>query len=393
MSSFNWLSFDNKSNNGLSSESNNDESNAIEEKKNITSNNDKPNFCNFFANYSVSVLFTICLGIIVFGSVGLYTTKVAAAGILPASLNDDGEQMTLKITDKVRKYVDMNITKVFGFYGLNIFSSPEKEMAQQAEFNPKKFVASYKDGPICGLLSQSTKSPFFLYMSSVVNYMASINNYAINRVYGGIGELLPESVILILYPLLSTFIYPATYLFNFVVSIFAHIKFLHQLFRQKDRNDNWEPVKDISYINIKNDLLFAFIWWWVCIISVFVMTPCMFLYSIISPLMATYTIVGKSSKKPSNFGTFIKDMFWFKKNLIMILAMISLLYNTITYLGNDYAIGALVAIVISIIGLNVLNNDNIISSPLYHNINAPITTKMLLDPNTIETYQLCSVPK
>jgi hypothetical protein len=364
------------------------EVNSIEDKKNGT-NEKKPDVMAFIKNYSGSIIFTICLGVIIFGSVGLYTTKVAMAGVLPSTLNASGERLTLKITDKTPKYVDMNIVKLLGFYGLNIFSEPEEVKYQRAEFNPEKVAADYKNGPVCAIINSSDKSPFFLYISSVVNYMVAANNTAINYVYRAAGECISEDIILLLYPIVSALLFPAMYIFNFVVSIISHATFLHQLFRQKDKSGGWEPVDDISYLNLTNGALFAFIWWWVCIISVFVMTPCICIYSILSPLMSTYTILGRASKKPYHFGTFLKDTFWYKKNLIMALAMLSLLYNTYTYLGSEYVIGAVVAVIVSIVGFNSLGEMG--TFPYQHTSSA---TDKMLDPKIAsKTYKLCSVKK
>ena len=58
------------------------DTNAIDEKKKDTKKTNI-DFKDFLINFFKSVLFTIIISIFIFGSIGLYTTKVAQSNILP----------------------------------------------------------------------------------------------------------------------------------------------------------------------------------------------------------------------------------------------------------------------------------------------------------------------
>lgn len=324
---------------------------AQDSEKNIDAGKDaekdeekKPNYYGFFSNYGQSLIFILC--IILVGTIGLYTTKVAMSGILPTKLNENDKMYTNISSNTYHKFVPINS---------NAPSINGKSTVQEAEFSPEQFASSFNHGMLCELNKHSNKSNFGLYLSSVINYIATMNNFATNSAYGWLGETVPESAITILYPLLLSFIIPLTYIFNFGISLFAHIKYLPQYFRKKMSGGAWEPEQDISYFNIKNIFLFGFLWWWVSLISVFLSTPCMSIYSIISPLFATYTKY-KEKGETQNLASFLKDALYYKKNLILILSMISLAKNTSTYLGNEFLIGVAISVLVGIFGLGILKN-------------------------------------
>jgi hypothetical protein len=72
---------------------------AIDEKKNEETGSSvtSPDFKNFFVNYMLSIIFTIGIGIFIVGTLGLYTSKVAQANILP----DNIELAPYTIIDRV----------------------------------------------------------------------------------------------------------------------------------------------------------------------------------------------------------------------------------------------------------------------------------------------------
>lgn len=305
---------------------------------------EKPDYYSFLSNYGYSIIFTICLGVITIGSVGLYTTKVAMAGNLPTALTETNEMYTKIPSNTFHKFVPVHDTSP-GIQG--------NATVQAAHFSSEKFASMFENGIFCEVNKQSSKSNFGLYLSSVINYIASMNNFITTSAYGWIGNTIPESVIMLLYPILVTFICPLMYIFNLGLSFFAHAKYIPQYFRQKISGGKWEPEKDISYLHLTNLLLFGFLWWWVSIISALVVAPCMSLYSVISPLFATYDIYNKNEKDPQNFASFLKNTFFYKKNLILLLSMLSLAYNASTYLGNNFLIGVIVAILVAVFGLGI----------------------------------------
>ena len=67
---------------------NNTDTDNIESKKKEQTNEVKPtDWKQFAVNFSKSFLVTICLGVVVVGACGLYTTKVAQSNILPSNVD------------------------------------------------------------------------------------------------------------------------------------------------------------------------------------------------------------------------------------------------------------------------------------------------------------------
>ena len=121
-----------------------EETNIIDEKKAEEEGTTakKTDWSGFFVNFTSSVLTTICLGVILVGSIGLYTAKVANANILP----DDINLMPYTNVERIVKErpirpIYMNPVKIRTFFGLGFWSDPEEVYSQMAKFDNMDFLS------------------------------------------------------------------------------------------------------------------------------------------------------------------------------------------------------------------------------------------------------------
>lgn len=319
-----------------------EDTSAIDEKKNeeTTTSITSDDFKKFIKNYLSSIVFTIGISIFVIGTLGLFTTKVAQANILP----DNIELAPYTVFDRIveNKSIDINIMRP------SFFSENKDTLSQKAVFNSQKYLDSFNKSFLCSLKENANdpkggmSASGSLFFSSVYDNIVAKNFLAINTIFDHLSYL-PESAIMFIYGFFGIFIWMALYFFNVCISIFYHIICIPELFRNpasdNEQETNWQSNKEISFFSVKL-LLFCFIWWWIGLISVFI-TPIIFtLYGLISPLFATYRV----KNNQMNIGDFIKNTFAYKQFFFIILATISLFSNGITYLGNNSIVGIVLAV-------------------------------------------------
>lgn len=317
-----------------------EETSAIDEKKEEDSGS-KPDYKAFLTNYLSSIIFSIGISVFVIGTIGLYTTKIAQANILP----DNVELAPFTVIDRVVENisVDMNVMRP------SVFSENKDILCQKAIFNSQEYLDSFNNSFLCSL-KKSAEDPdggvsanASLFFSSVYDNLVAKNFSAINAIYFYLSYL-PESLIMIIYGIFWIFIWIILYFFNVCMSIFYHIIHIPQLFRSgsEEKKGKWESDGDIGFFNFKL-VLFCFVWWWIAMISSFVSPMFFTFYGLISPLYATYEV--KQMNKQFTLIDFIKDTFTYKSFMFFILATLSLLSNGYTYLGNNAIVGIIIAII------------------------------------------------
>jgi hypothetical protein len=317
---------------------------AIEQKKNqetetsITS----ADFKKFLLNYLSSIILTISISIFIIGTIGLYTTKVAQANILP----DNIELAPYTVIDRIVNDIpiDINVMRP------SFWSENKDTFSQKAIFNSQEYLDSFNGSFLCffkkyaqdpngGLSSNAS-----LFFSSVYDNIVSKNFQVINTIFFYLSYL-PESIIMIIYGFFGIFLWVMLYFFNVCISIFYHIVNIPELFRNPstENKTQWESKENIGFFNFNPKLLFfCFIWWWVGMISTFLCPPFFTLYGLISPLYAKYKL--KQNNETFNVVDFIKNTFAYKKFLFFILATISLFRNGIKYLGVNSVVGIIIAV-------------------------------------------------
>jgi hypothetical protein len=330
-----------------------EKSNSIDEKKEKETGKsiDSMDYKGFITNYISSIFFTITLSIFVIGSIGLYTTKIAQANILP----DDIELAPYTLFDRVvnEHPVDINIMRP------SFLSENKDTLSQKALFNSKEYLDSFNNSFLCSLKKSADPnggimSNASLYFSKVFDNLTAKNYLAINTLFLYLSQL-PESIIMILYGFFGIFLWVGLYFFNICISIFYHIINIPQLFREpieqssfifgKDDTKQWEEIDEISFFRLVKFLLFFFIWIPIGTLSAFIVPIFFTIYGLLSPLYATYRIKQNGTNNKSyNVLDFIKDTFAYKKFFFFILATISLISNGTKYLANNAIIGIIIAI-------------------------------------------------
>jgi hypothetical protein len=147
-----------------------------------------------------------------------------------------------------------------------------------------------------------------------------------------------------LYGLFGIFLWIGLLGWTYLWSAIYHISHISQLFRTtSEQNDKqWEPMANISFLRIKNILLFLLMLWPI-MFSILIITPFIMIYGLIAPLFATYKI--KQTNKTYGVFDFIIDTFVYKKFFFLILATISLFKNGVKNLGPNSVIGIIIAII------------------------------------------------
>lgn len=317
------------------------ETNTIDEKKQDTTNK-SINLKGFFVSYITSVIFTIGVIVFIIGTLGLYTTKVAQANILPDNINF----APFTDTERVVKDIPIDINIIHK----SLFS--DEAYSQKAFFNSREYLNSFKNSLLCTLFKKSSPdSGFFanftLFLSKVLSDIYTLNSSIITKVFGYLSYL-PESVIMILYGFFGLFLWLSLYFINFCLSIFYHITNIPQLFKKSGDNGEWQADNEVSF-SITKFLLFWFLWLPIGFVSSLVVPIYTTLVSLLSPLYAKYSLQQNgnySETKMNSVFDFIISTLYFKKTLFFILSTISLASNANSYLGPGSLIGVLIAIIV-----------------------------------------------
>lgn len=329
-------------------------SNAIEDKKKGSSEK-KADFKGFIQNYFFVIIVSfILIGVILFGSIGLYLTKVSIADILPTNIDSAPytEISSQELKEEIKKrlnVVTMNPVKIRTWFGLGFWDEPVQTYSQKALFDYKEFIDSFEGSWITKLKEYSKPgtilSNFTLFMSQVLMSMTAKSFDIITNIFQLLNYF-PEWLAMLVSLFLGIFICLFIYGYNFVVGIFYHILNLKQYFKEVSENNPeiWESDKSTSFLRIVKIILFCFIWWWVSLISIFITPLFVTLYTLIKPLTAKYKLDKGTSDY--SFWDFLKDNIIYKKSFLLTLATLGLINSTNSYLGGSYMFGLLIGIII-----------------------------------------------
>jgi len=302
----------------------------------------------FIKNYLFSLIFIIGIMIFLFGSLGLYITKVAESNILP----DDIELSPFTSINRNIPDIPIDIyvqrPKLFG-----------DAISQKATFNQQSFLDSF-DGGIFGFLrkrSLPTKT-----LSNTMNYLSQVyenvlaKNYAIINTLFGYLSYLPESFIMIICGLFGIFAWGGLYLVTMCLCVFYHFIEIPQLFRNPDSTNktNWENKEHISYLQPLRWLTFFFCWIPLGVVSSFVSPFFVTLCSLFSPFYATYET--RNDKQNKTVWNFLLDNLVYKKSMFFLLGTFSLISNGFQYLGPSSLIGIFIAIAFAYF-MGLYNNE------------------------------------
>jgi hypothetical protein len=315
-----------------------EDTSAIDEKK-TEETGAEPDFKGFANNYISSIIFTIGIVVFIIGGLGLYTTKVAQANILP----DDIDLAPYTIFDRIVADIpiDINVMRE------TMWAENKDTVSQKIKFDSQEYLDSFKGSILCSIKKNADpNSGLFanapLYLSIVYDNIVAKNFLAINTIFFYLSYL-PESIIMLLYGFFGIFLWLTLYFFFVCISIFYHVINIPQLFRGVPENSKeWEAHDNISFFRLSKLLLFFFLWIPIGLVSTFIVPIFFTLYGLISPLFASYKI--QKTNKTNGVMDFIKNTFAYKKYFFFILATISLLSNGLTYLGSNSIVGIAIAI-------------------------------------------------
>jgi hypothetical protein len=193
-----------------------------------------PDFKGFISNYTSSIIFSIGVLVFIIGGLGLYTTKVAQANILP----DDIELAPYTVFDRVVNDIpiDINIMRP------TFWSENTDTVSQKVKFNSQEYLDSFNNNFLCSIKKRADpNSGLFanapLFFSVVYDNIVAKNFLAINTIFFYLSYL-PESIIMLLYGFLGVFLWITLYFFNVCISIFYHFINIPQLFREGVDSEN-----------------------------------------------------------------------------------------------------------------------------------------------------------
>ena len=303
----------------------------------------QPDFKGFIIGILYHIIITILLGFMLFGSIGLFTCKVAQSNILPDNVKLAPFTNTMRNVEEID--INMNIIKEYGLKGLGwlLFQDPISVYSQKTQFSNEDAIKGYYKGILGKINSYKDLGNYWLYFTNVLNSMIATNNYLTTYFYQGLNSFCSEWMIIIIYTLLFPFIYLFMFFYNFWLTIWFHITHIGDLFK-KQTDKEWEKDDDVSYFR-------PFKIFWMIVLAFFIGIPIFIIwifstiYSIFSPLFSEYKIKGEQGTK--NFMSFFVNTIKYKKQLLMILLSFFLLQQTNTSLGSNYTASALIAIIVA----------------------------------------------
>lgn len=355
---------------------------AIDDKKSVASESTKEKWIAFAKSYASSLLLTITLGVFVIGSMGLYATKVAQANVMPTNAEWAPFSNVARNVKEVR--VDMQSVPLFG----GGRGSAEGVASQKAVFDAAGYLASFKDGWLCSIKAGAKPdggwlANGYLFFFTVFSELIAKNAAIQQSVFATLAQM-PDWLIMMSYGWFGWLFWFGLYLANFGLNVFTMLMSVPQLFRTAASADEtkWQPEDAIGF-SVSKSLLFFFVWLPVGFIASF-LTPLWFtVYSLGLPLSAKYeTVVSGGSGAPAaapapmppqrpsvfqmpppppphpnqvggdstggakkkGFLDFLQDVFVYKRQLYMILATLSLVYNVSSYLDSTALIATVLAI-------------------------------------------------
>lgn len=320
------------------------ETTVDEKKKQKNGQNDTSDFASFLKNYAFSLLVPIGLMIVVIGTMGLFTTKVAQANVLP----DNIELAPFTAFDRVVESIPVDI---------HVIKTGTDTFSQKARFQSKEFLDSFQGNWMCTLKKYATPEQGVLgntalYMSTLTDHLVAFNSWLVTGVFEQL-SVLPESWIMLVYGLFGILVWIGMYVMNVAVSLFYHVSCIPCLFQYGDETNHWDGVGLFSVVKW---LMFFIVWIPMGVCSAISMPFIMTVYALVLPLFATYKTA--TDAIPSGFATFLQDTVMYKKGFLFIMATLSLAYNSVTQLGTMSLIGVSIAVLVAYV-MGMYGHDDI----------------------------------
>jgi len=311
---------------------------AIDEKKNKT---DKPK--SELLNFAVGILIQLIVFgiIIIFGSLFLYIGKVAQSNILPNCL---AYAPYTDISSPLKEIpIDINVVKTEkGAWSTKIKFPIEENM--KTINGALEFLKKMINGPKTNV--------FKLYIATTLQEVITCNFNVINTIYNFINEYIPETLIVLIGPFLSFFIYILTGLIDSIYLIILWFRNIPLLFSEKTETANSTTWKD-------GDMWGLLTWYWslfyiFIFIILFFVLGISFIIPILSFLVSTFCMLFPlfmksrtvETDKPYGISETIKNVLKYKMSIIMILLSLNIIGSTSSNFGGYAAFVAIVACIL-----------------------------------------------
>ena len=350
------------------------------------SNKSKRDFVN---NLSYDIFKYVIVGII-YGSIGLYTCKIAQSNVLPDNMDQVpfGSTLTSFGGDSTDHSIIANVSKEYDWHGMGWLrmQDPIKIQGQRIEFDNKQVLDTYFNG-FYGTLYKNkySSSNLALYYYNIFGNLFSMGNMITNKLFQFFNTSFPEWMILVLFPFIVHKLGYAVGIIHIILSGFFHITHLKDFFLKKVERDPsdesvphlWEEYDKIQYLKLFPILTVMFFLFsggiWFSVMTVGAMS---FLSWILTPFYVSfYKENDPNHEKPLTVFQYIADVVSSHWQLILVITSLITLSNTNKHLGKYYTIGVLIAILIAIM-------HNMYNQKIPENTEFPFSD---IDPNAAYT--------
>ena len=318
----------------------NTDTSAIDEKKK-TSSKPKDSILSFFLAIAYQL---IALGVlIIIGAMVLYTGKVAQSNILPTCL---AFAPYTDITPPIKEIpIDINVVKT----DKGIWSAKLKFPLGENFKTIDKTLGALKD-----MINGTKSNVYKLYIATTLQEVIACNFNINNVIYNFINSILPETLIILLSPLIGGFVYGLTGIVTTFYLIILWFSNIHLLFSEKTE------TKDAT--TWKNGEMWGIMTWYWSLFYIFISIIAFFVagISLIIPvtsfLISTFCMIfplfmksqNSVSGKPYGVLDTIKNILKFKMSIIMYFMSFTVILSAASNFG-DYGYTAFVAIIACIL--------------------------------------------
>lgn len=307
----------------------NSDTQQLDEKKSQTnsSNSSSNKGIQNIGKFLLSVFYTILLivGYYIFGSIILYECKLAQSNILPTNLEcypytDNYPKIQKILTNIFITNTDPQESVKFGF---PYDKTNSKNMIIDA-------FRKYKENPKSNFLINY----FIAILESLINY----SNNALT-VFFNVLNTLPEILIIILGPIISSLYFglvPIIGIFVFIYHYFSEMKWFFKENTNTNSNGkpNWNDITLLEPIGYGVAVFLAFMFFILFWILLFTVAPLMIIMIFYICLFMTFGYVGEIDNKKATILTIIKDVFKYYKGTISIVFSIMIIITAFSNLGT-----------------------------------------------------------
>jgi len=307
----------------------NSDTQQLDEKKSQTnsSNSSSNKGIQNIGKFLLSVFYTILLivGYYIFGSIILYECKLAQSNILPTNLEcypytDNYPKIQKILTNIFITNTDPQESVKFGF---PYDKTNSKNMIIDA-------FRKYKENP---------KSNFLInYFIAILEGLINYSNNALT-VFFNVLNTLPEILIIILGPIISSLYFglvPIIGIFVFIYHYFSEMKWFFKENTNTNSNGkpNWNDITLLEPIGYGVAVFLAFMFFILFWILLFTVAPLMIIMIFYICLFMTFGYVGEIDNKKATILTIIKDVFKYYKGIISIVFSIMIIITAFSNLGT-----------------------------------------------------------